>query len=321
MVYLVYSNQSLMLKKHVEKIIADSIDVVDDFSCVQFDCETTPLHTIINDVETLPLGCDKKVVIARNAFFFTDNTIKKDVNSVDDYQDLLKYLTIRNSPNTLIFTVVATKLSDKKEITKAIKKYGRIAEIADITEKERPIIIRKLLEKKDITLENNEVFNLIVNRLGDDLNDITNEIAKLQLMQCTITKEIALSLIPRQLEDNIFGIIDALIEHNINEALKIFYDLRIQNEDPISLLPRMASQLRLMYQVLYLKKQGYSEGEMAQELAVHPYRVTLVLRKKNQINHRLLLQMICDLAILDYEIKSGLSDKFQAFEMFLIRYA
>lgn len=321
MINLVYSNQSLMLKKHVEKLVNEHLEVLNDFSCVNFDCEVTPLRNIIVDAETLAFGCDKKVVIAKNAYFFTENTPKKDINNEIDYAELKRYFDVKDDNCLLIFTAVTNKIAEKKDWSKLLKQKGKIIEIPDINEKDRPLMLRKLLEKKNVVLANNEVFLCLLERIGSDLNSIVNDIDKLQLLGTTVTKEAVIALISRPLEDNVFGIIDALINKDINAALKIFYDLRIQNEDPISLLPRMASQLRLIYQVFYLKNQNYHDDEIAKELAVHPYRVTLALRKQKQLSAHRILKMIRDLAILDLEIKSGIADKYQSFEMFLVRYA
>lgn len=294
---------------------------IDEFSCSYFDCEETSLDAILHAAETLPLGYEKKVVVAKNAYFFSDTFPKRDSNDDEDYKRLNSFIQQNDSQIILIFCLNSTKISDKKDLMKNMKKFGKIISITELKENERVPAIKKLVDIKKIQFSNNRAFEEFAARVGSDWESIANEVQKLALYGEVITLEVVQTLISRPLEDNIFGIIDALLEHDIEKALNIFYDLRVQNEDPVSLLPRMASQLRHMYQVLYLKRKGYNEGSITNELNVHPYRVTLALRKRGTTNEKKLLKMINDLAVLDLEIKSGFADKYQAFEMFLVKHA
>lgn len=321
MVYLVHGSQSLTIKKHIQKLIEENLEVIDDFSCAYFDCEEASIDAIMHDVDTLPLGYEKKVVVARNAYFFTEKFPKKDNNDDEDYAHLKKYIQSNDAKTTLIFSANVTKISDKKGLLKVLKAHGKVVTIADLKDHERPLAIKKILEKKNIQLESKKVFDSLMERIGTDWESIANDIQKLELLNETITLESVEALISRPLEDNIFGIIDAIVDKDIEKALSIFYDLRVQNEDPVSLLPRMAAQLRHMYQVFYLKNKGYNDAKITSELNVHPYRVTLALQKRSRISEKKILKMIHDLAVLDLEIKSGIAEKYQAFEMFLVRYA
>lgn len=320
MIYLVYGNQDLMIQKQIQKIVNDNLEVIDDFSYNIFDSEEDFLIDIIQELETLPLVYDKKVIVIKNANFLIGEKLKKEINGEEDYVALKAYLNNPNPASILIFSLNTKKINQRIDFIKIIKEKGTIIEIADLEDKEKSHAIKRVLSRKNIKVENNKVFESIVERLSNDWNDIMNNIIKLELINDVITLEMVEALIPRPLESNIFGIVDSIIEKDIKKALQIVADLKIQNEDPLSMLPLMASQLRFLYQVIYLYNRRYQESEIVKELEVHQYRVTLALRKRSKLNEEKLLEMINELAILDLEIKTGVVDKFQAFEMYLIKH-
>ena len=64
-------------------------------------------------------------------------------------------------------------------------------------------------------------------------------------------------------------------------------------------------------------KNGYSERDIASQLAVHPYVIKLALEQGRHFSEEQLQKIMIKLADLDYEIKSGRIDKKLAIEMFI----
>ena len=126
-------------------------------------------------------------------------------------------------------------------------------------------------------------------------------------------------MIPKKLEDNVFEMIDGIFSKRLDKVFTIYYDLKINNNEPLTLISLIASQVRFLYQVMVLKDKGYSESNIANELSCHPYRVKLALEKVYSLNKLDLKLLLEDLSDLDVKIKSGEIDRFVGFELFLLK--
>lgn len=313
MVYLVHGFQKPLVDKQVKDIVKKALPDLNEFAINSYDLELIPLANVLDDVMTIPFNSDKKVVIAKNAYFLSS---KKDIKIENNYQELIDYIENQNDFSDLIL-VVYDKLDAKNEIVKLLKKKDSIVEVSDIKKEDWPRVVKKLFDNRNITI-NNEALNLFISKVGSDLTTIINEVDKLAIYSNVIGINEVRALVSSPLEDNIFNLTNALVDKDYTKALKVFRDLKIQSHEPIALLPIVANQMRFMYQVYYLSKQKMSEKQIVDELGAHPYRVTLTLNKVRKIDEKALLGVNHQLAELDKNIKSGLIDRFQGFELFII---
>ena len=315
MLYLVFGEQELMINKMVDKLAKETLGEIDDFNLVIFDGYKTPLYEIVNDASTLPFMTEKKVVVIKNAYFLTGENPKLEFEQ--SFEELTEYIENQNEGVTLIFCVVTSKLDERKSLVKKIKEKAKIYSVDNVNKKDLPRIIKQMFEKKEINITN-DALTEFVNRCGEDMYLISNEIEKL----CCYKKELDLNdiklMIPKKLEDNVFEMIDAIFNKKEDKVFKIYYDLKVNNNEPITLISLIASQVRFMYQVMILKNKGYSESNIANELSCHPYRVKLALEKVYSLNKIDLTLLLEELSELDLKIKSGEIDRFVGFELFLL---
>jgi DNA polymerase-3 subunit delta len=103
----------------------------------------------------------------------------------------------------------------------------------------------------------------------------------------------------------------------LNEAFSILHDLLKQNEEPIRLLALLARQFRIIFQVKQLKDSGYTQGEMAKRLRLHPYAVKVALGQAKAFEKPELLRILNEMAEADYAMKTGRMDKKLALELCL----
>jgi DNA polymerase-3 subunit delta len=313
MVYLIHGFQKPLVDKQVETIMKQVLPDLNELAINSYDLELTPLANLLDDAMTIPFNSDKKIIIAKNPFFMI---AKKDIKIENNYQELINYINNQNEFSTLIF-VAYEKIDTKNEVYKEIKKKGNIIEVDDIKKDDWPRVIKKLFDNRKIAI-NNDALSLFINKVGTDLTTIINEVDKLATYSNSIDINDIKSLVTSPLEDNIFNLTNALVDRDFSKALNVFRDLKIQSHEPIALLPVIATQMRFMYQVFYLYKQKMTERAIVDELGAHPYRVSLTLNKVKRIDEQALLSVNQQLAELDKDIKSGLIDRFQGFELFII---
>ena len=315
MIYLVHSKQSLLVEKEIKRILKTHIKEINEFSYVSYDLTQTLLEDIIEDAKTLPFMVENKAILVKNSYIFTGSKDKMnhDIKALEDYVE-------HESPSTvLIFCLYEDALDERKSLVKLARKKFIIRKIEETSKNDWPILVKKVLvnHKIDIT---NEATQYLIDCSNNDLNKVSNEITKFELYGEKITLEVAKALVSQPLEDNAFGIADALLNHDVETCLSIYQDLRIQNEEPVRLIATIANQVRFIYQVNVLYRKGYvREESIAKELGASPYRVKLAIKKIRVATPERLLNILHELSKLDVDIKSGKVDRFQGFELFLLK--
>jgi DNA polymerase-3 subunit delta len=149
---------------------------------------------------------------------------------------------------------------------------------------------------------------------------ITSEVDKLALNAADekrVDVNLVEKLVARSLEQNIFTLIEKVVQRKLDEALRIYYDLLKQNEEPIKILALLAGQFRLIYQVKELSRRGYGQQQIAGYLKTHPFCVKLALGQAPKFTDEELANLMDLLAEADYQMKTGGMNKSLLIEMFL----
>ena len=149
---------------------------------------------------------------------------------------------------------------------------------------------------------------------------MNNEIKKLALYSNKITMNDLDLLVAKPLEDKIFNLCTLIVTNKTKEAINLYRDLLVINEEPVAIIALIATQIRLFVDVFTLSEAGLSQADISKELNIHPYRIKLALDNRRYIKLKNLKQEIDNLYKLDYDIKSGKIDRFFGLEMFILNF-
>ena len=210
---------------------------------------------------------------------------------------------------------------ERKKIVKEIKKHCNIIKHEQLKDYEIIGLVEKKFQLSGYKISRGAI-NLLISRTGNDLSVISNEIQKLfmyKLEEKIIAEEDIIALVPKKIEENIFDLIDAVVEKNKTKIFELYNGLtNYYGEEQTKILIMVANQFRLMLQCKLLNNTGLSENEVAKELKVHPYRVKLAIQKGKNIELNTLTKYLDDLATLDLNIKSGKTNKNMGLELFFL---
>lgn len=160
---------------------------------------------------------------------------------------------------------------------------------------------------------------------GTNLTLLSSEIEKMSLYlgaaEGTITVELVEGMTARTLEQDAFKMLQSYLDGDVSGALSVYYDLLRQKEEPVALTALLASQIRFMIQVYYLQKKGYHAQQISKQLKAHPYRVKLLVEKRQQISEKRLLQVLGDLAAIDLQLKTVSGNRDRILEFFIMKRA
>lgn len=310
--YLIYGNDNYLINYNIKKILKTKKD--EEITKTVYDMNEVTIEEVLDDINTFDLFNNLKIVICENATFLSSEA-KKDNQNADL---LVEYLEKANNDNILIISYNGD-IDERKKIVKTLKKNSTVIKCDKLNDNEIISFIKNKLNKSGYKISN---INLFIERTGNDLQIINNELTKLmyyKLEEKIITDEDIINLVPKKMDDNIFELIDAVV---IKDTKKIFelYDIMTNyyNEEPTKIIIMVANQFRLILQTKLLNKKGLTEQEIAKNLKVHPYRVKLAFQKGKNISTQKLEQYLLSLANLDLDIKMGKQNKNKALEIFFL---
>jgi len=312
--YIIYGEEDYQIKNAVNGCIQKEIGTRDDMNTVVYSCYQSSLDVILADAQTISFFTEKKCILVEGADFLSS----KDTTGYQ-LEPLLAYLKQPMESSVLIFTGNFAKLDMRKKAVKQISSLCKVIVCNRLDKNSLPVYVKEQLQKRRLTMSNH-CFALLCERLPYDIGMIQSELDKLELCKQTIDEDLIQHLVTRSLEDDVFALVNAVVDKDAKKSFQIWNDLQVLNKDPIYLIALLSSQFHLLYQVKCALQQGMNrQDEIAAELGVHPYRVKLAMGICYRFTADDLLCVLASLADLDQAIKAGKVDKKLGFELFLLR--
>ncbi|RSD24145.1 DNA polymerase III subunit delta [Mesobacillus subterraneus] len=319
-VYLMYGTETFLINETKQLLVDNVLDEEEkDFNFSVYDLEETPIEAALEDAETFPFMGEKRLVILQNPVFLTSEKSKGKVEH--NLAKLEEYLTQPAPYSIVVFSAPYEKLDERKKVTKELKRNATVIEAKKLSEQEIKSWVKERAQANGTVIDQDAI-ELLISLAGTNLFMLTSEIDKLALYageNQPIDKEIVDRLTARSLEQNIFSLVDKIVHRNVEGALRIYYDLLKQNEEPIKILSVITGQFRLIYQVKELARKGYGQQQIAGTLKVHPFRVKLAAGQAGSFSDEELTRIIKLLADADYQMKTGGMKKEMLIEMILFQ--
>lgn len=320
-VYLITGKEQVFIKE-IQKSFKDIMSAEErEMNFSNFDLEEVSIADLINEAISAPFFGEKRLVFAQHPYFLTGEKAK---NVVEQNVDLLlKYIQDPTPSTILVIFASYDKLDARKKIVKQLKK---VATVVDAGQMEGSILNRTI--RNDLKNAGYEIepvaLELLINKTKGNYSLISNQLEKLKLYSLQTKKidQTAVNeLVPQSLEDNVFDLTTQILNKNIYKAEELYNQFLLQKIDPILLVAIIISQLRLLIQIQILAQKGLSEGTIAKNLRLNPYRVKYSYRQAKTLNRQRLQVMYSDCVNLDYQIKSGQGDKELLFDLFIAKHA
>ncbi len=311
MLYLFYGNEPYIINQEIEKIVKENN--IDSFSISKYDLDVDDFNRVIEDAITISLFSPNKLIICDNSNMFNSNSKKSSLDQ--DIELLNSYIDHPNNDTIIIF--LTTNIDERKKIVKRLKNVGVVKECNVLYNVNN--VVKELLGEYKIDYS---TINLLVSRVGKNLNLLKREIEKLKTYKYNekiITSDDVINSTCHNIDSNSFELIDCIIKKNREKAINIYKELLKNNEEPIMILVMLANKFRTMYQVKELSKKGHTENEIVTILEMKPYPVKLALQSSRNYDSGLLLKYLLELAKLDDDIKNNRINKDSAIEMFILK--
>ncbi|MEI7027413.1 DNA polymerase III subunit delta [Paenibacillus sp. y28] len=321
-IYVCYGTEKYLLDEFIAELTAKLIEPGhQDFALAKLDLTEASLESAIDEAQEPPFIVPRKLIVAKNALFLTG---AKDQGKLEHPVDKLQQYMVHPSDfAVLVLTVEAEKLDERKKIVKLLKEKDVLIPFLPMTEEELRQWVARQAEKEQVQLGPGAGEELLL-YTGGSLQSVAGEIRKLATFAGpggTVGAEDVRRLVVPGTEQNVFLLIENIVQLKLERAFAIFYDLLKQKEEPIKILLLIARQFRIILQVKEYGRQGFAPQQIAGYLSLHPYAVKLAAEQGKRYDGARLSSILSQLAELDYKMKTGTMDKVLGLELFLLRLA
>jgi len=307
--YLFYGDDKAVLDKEIDNLKKKLNISIDDI--VYYDIDN--VRDIIDEALTVSMFSPNKFIIIDSTSYLSE---KKEVTDIKLLEDYFEHY---NSDSYLIFISNKDTVDSRKKLVKLIVSKG-ISKKVEATSEYLNEYVNDYLSAVGYKMNSLDV-TYFLSRVGTNINNITNELDKLMLYKTNdklINREDITKLIEENIDNPVYDLANYILKNENSKAIKLYNTFMQNGMDAASLIPVIASQIRLMFQVKRLYNQGNTNDEIAKILEFKSvYRVKYLLSDSYYYTEEDLLKYLSKLADLDRKIKLGMIDSKTFLELFI----
>lgn len=324
MITVIFSSQSRMIKGPLSRMVKEVLPEHDDLNYVSVDMSFSKMIDLSNECLSLPLGYDKKAVIAENFYYLSKTREKKKLIKGDDDSPLIDFF---KNPDPLIYLyllVYSDSLDEKSSYYKALEEGGaKFVSVASFSESQWYQFIPQFFGKRGSSIEQSAVGELL-NRTGGDYSLFIQEGNKLISYANgeQVTLAMVKQLVSAPLEDDIFLLSNSLMKGDRASALRVFKDIQTisSSGNGISLMNMLANQFIFLDQVRYLDRRGLEAFDIANKLKASVGRIKASLYNVKKVSSSCLHKAIEQLYSYQSQVFSGKMNDKLALELFVANF-
>lgn len=229
-----------------------------------YDGGETPLPAALQQALSFPLMCDRQLVWIKR--------IDEAVGAADMEEGLLRYLADPTPQTTLVCTAV--KLDGRRKWVKEFKAAGCHYDFSPPSGTELVRWVERKARDQGLELDH-DLASLLIELVGDDLNALQGEIAKLALL--TADGDAALSgdrlraVIMSQRSVDIFELVKNLGPGKADAGLRTFHRFLAEGRSPHELAPLLAWRVKQMAMVSACRSEGLDDRGIMSRAGLSPY--------------------------------------------------
>ena len=306
--YLISSDDIEALNNKIEEI---NKSFNQQFDVVRYDLEEDSLYQIIDELATISLFDNLKFVIVKSA-----NNIKN--ASEKQLNELLMVMNNKESSNVIVFTEL-DKLDFKEENLARLRKYSIYFDI-----KIRNIPLDQYAHdyflKNGYTIDSQAITQLV--KYSINLTTLRNNI---DILICykdndkKITVADIEKMVKQPLEDNIFSLIDMVLNKNKKAIFKMYNDFKTENIQPSYIISMLINKFQEMYDVYYLARGGADQQSIMDLFNVSSGKAYYMLKNARQSSLDEIKANLDLLNDLEYQIRTGKVDQYLGLELYLLK--
>ncbi len=308
MIIFIYGEDSYRSKDKLDEIVSHYKEVrKSGLNLIYLDAKETDFSDFYNNFKVSPMFAETKLVILKNVF------LSKEFQ--EDFSKQLKHL---QELKDVIIIYENDVVDQRLKLFKVLLKECKCQEFKLLDTKGLKIWAQKEIESQNGKI-NNDALDLLLNYVGNNLWQLSNEIKKLVNFKnsSVVKKEDVELLIKPKIEIDIFKTIDALAEKNKKQALNLLHKHLNGDDNPLYILSMIGYQFRNLLTVKELSEKGMMYASIIKKSGLHPFVVKKTYFQCRQFSFSELKEIYYNIFKIDSDIKIGKIEAETALDLFV----
>lgn len=305
--YLLYGTETALMDRFVRRLAQTCAARV-----TRYDFEEDGIEQALLDLDTFSLFQETSIILVRNCSAFLSQ------GKSSAQADLLhQYLSNPAPSRTLVLSVVADKLDERKRITKEAKRH-MVVQCQTPKSSVAQTYLSREMAAMGISIASDAIDALW--RKCGTLTQCFSELDKLAVY--ALGRQISVhdvnELVPQTVEETVFDWVDHVAQGHVAPAIGSLQALARQGYDPLALIAMLVRQIRMMCLVKELSSRRMNADDMAKTAKVHPFAMKVAIRQAARFSERGLEQLLVLAADCEFDIKRGMRDPVHALELIIL---
>ncbi len=295
-IYLIFGDEKFLVKEAYNEIINNVVSSENrSMNLDYFSGKDVNPDSIIDALNTLTFFSDNRCVVVR------DTGLLKKSGNVDKLA-----LALEDIPeNTYI--VFDEEVDKTSKLYKTILKHGVVYEMKTPKETDLVSFVENLVSSKKSKIDKGSTIHFL-RTVENDMVVINNEIEKLvayTLDNGKIEKGDIDLVCTKSLQVEIFKLMDAIGNKEIQTALEIYNNMIYLKEPVLRILAMLARQVKLILLSKELSEQGFNMNDISTKIGVHSFVAKGCIQQGKNFSKDTLYQTLISLEELEVKIKTG----------------
>lgn len=278
---------------------------------------------IIEACETFSMFSEKRVVLVRN-FKPLKNDSARGYGQAE-IEKLCQYIESPNQGTIVIFTEEEVKASTA--MVKALKKYGKVYDFAQLGKAELTSFARKRFKAAGVDISP-RMLSLLIETTGYRnreseyrLFNFENDIAKIIALSdgISIVESDITQTVNGDMDKFVFDMLDGISNGQKDKAFSILYNMIHSGASAFAIVGAIVSHFELMLAVKQLRQDGMDLGSIHKRLGGSEFRLKKMIPYANKYSVDKLKRTLSDIYEVERNIKMGILTEQMALEMFIAR--
>lgn len=295
-VYLLFGEETYLVNEALQLIRQKTLqEGAIDFNYDNLFTTEASASQVMDIVETLPVMCERRLVVYRGVHQLKDRDWEKLIPAFD------------NPIDTTTFVLVADKIDKRKKYIKKLAEKGTLVELKKPYDNQVAAWIDYIAFQNGIKLDR-EGIPLVYQMVGNNLTEISSEMKKLKQYlgdrENPSTEEI-LKVVSQVKIDSVFDLTNAIGRKDRASALTHLANLLEHGENEFAVLSLVLRHIRILAQIKEGSRQGLTGAKLGAKAGVSNFFLKQYVEQARHWNEEKIVATIEALHQTDKALKSS----------------
>ena len=283
-----------------------------DINTTMLDGNIVTIEELLTSLSTVPFMADRRLVVVEGLLNRLGGS-KKDLGEWLNFPDLLKDL-----PPTANLLLIEREPIPSNKLLSTILRLGQVEKFSPLRHRDLLDWINARCSKLGLEIERTAVA-LIADSVGSELRLIDSELNKIKTYSRgrLITREDITLMVPYVRQQNVFRVVDSVIEGRTRDALNASSMLIGLGESPSGIVRMIERQLRFLILAKHLLSRKIPTGDIGKHINLSGYPLQKTLEMERKISQVRIMSMHDNLLKSNIRVREGKLTEQESFDLLI----